>query len=140
MACLFWSSTLVSQEQPRREVEIHRNLKLIEMTVAPEIPEDLAKDFQEFAPLLRDSLKEITGDQSSECALTIRVSASMKEIGAAKKRRAVARITAFRRNSTQEYVGDFILHSYASAGPVNKEETIQFLQRQILQHSVCKSD
>lgn len=140
LASLFWSSTSFPQEQPRREVEIHRNLKLIEIAVAPDIPEDIAKEFRDFAPLLRDSLKEITDDQSDECALTMSVSAFMKEIGTAKKKRAFARIAAFRRNSTREYVGDFMLYSYISTGPVNKEETIQFLKKQILAHAVCKSD
>jgi hypothetical protein len=33
----------------------------------------------------------------------------------------------------------FILYSYLSAGPVNKEETEQFLKKQILDCAICNS-
>jgi len=61
----------------------------------------------------------------------------MKEVGSAKTKRPLARITAFRRNSKQEYVGLFILYSYQTAGPVNKEETSQFLKKQVLEPAEC---
>ena len=50
---------------------------------------------------------------------------------------AQARVTAFCRNSRKEYVGSFILHSYASNGPVSREETEQFLRKQILEPMEC---
>lgn len=61
----------------------------------------------------------------------------VKEVGAAKTKRAQARVTVFCRNSRKEYIGNFILHSYASNGPVNREETEQFLRKQILEPMEC---
>ena len=96
------------------------------MAPTPDTPEDILKQFQGFLPILEDSLKEITADQSDECSLIIRVAAGIKEIGSAKVKRPMARITAFRRNSKQEYLGTLILYSYVTSGPVNKEEAVQF--------------
>jgi len=137
LALLFFSWTVWAQEKADRELEIHKNVKLIELGNAPDLPEDLFKQYRAFLPLLEDSLKSITTDQSDECSLTIRASADMKEVGSAKTKRPLARITAFRRNSKQEYVGLFILYSYQTAGPVNKEETSQFLKKQVLEPAEC---
>jgi hypothetical protein len=138
LALLFFSWNLSAQEKPDREVEIHKNVKLIELGVSPDIPEDLAKQYRGFLPILEASLKESTTDQPDECSLTLRVNAGFKEIGASKTKRPFARISAFRRNSKQEYVGQFILYSYANSGPVNKDETIQYLKKQILEPSECR--
>jgi hypothetical protein len=118
-------------------VEIHKNIKLIETAAPADIPEDMAKQYQSFLPILEESLKENTTDQSDECLLTLRVAPGIKEIGSAKVKRPMARVSAFRRNSKQEYLGTFILYSYASSGPVNKEETGQFLKKQILEPAEC---
>lgn len=134
--CFFWS--VWAQEKPEREVEIHKNVKLIHMAVSPDIPEAVIAEYRKFLPILEEALKEITTDESDECALTIRVTAGFKEIGAAKVQRPQARFTAFRRNSKQEYVGNFILYSYVSSGPVNKEETAQFFTKQILEPAACQ--
>lgn len=138
LALLFVSWSVWAQEKAEKEVEIHKNIKLIHMGIGPDIPEDIAKQYRNFLPVLEDSLKESTTDQPDECFLTLRVAAGIKEIGTAKTKRARARITAFRRNSKQEYVGDLILYSYMTAGPVNKEETVQFLKKQILEPAECK--
>jgi len=137
LAFLFFSCAIWPQEKSDRELEIKKNIKLIELSVGSDIPEDLLMQYKAFLPLLEDSLKEITTDQSDECSLTLRVAAGIREIGASKTKRPKAHVTAFRRNSKQEYVGDFILYSYVNAGPVNKEETSQFLKKQILEPAEC---
>jgi hypothetical protein len=137
-ACLFLTSNLWAQDKIDREVEIHKNVKLVVLSPAADIPADAVKEFQSFLPTLESALKESITDQSDECLLTLRVAPGIKEIGAAKTKRAMARITAYRRNSRQEYLGNFILYSYISAGPVSKEETMQFLKKQILEPAQCR--
>jgi hypothetical protein len=138
LAFLFFSWTVWAQDKTDREVEIHKNIKLIVLSPGADIPEDIAKQFQSFLPILESSLKESTTDQPDECVLTLRVAAGIKEIGTAKTKRPMARVSAYRRNSKQEYLGTFILYSYISAGPVNKEETAQFLKKQILDPAECR--
>lgn len=135
LALLSLSWNVQAQEKPVREVDIHKNVKLVQLSISPDIPEDLVKQYQDFLPILEESLKESTGPQSDACSLTIRVAAGMKEI--AKTKRPLARVSAFRRNSKQEYVGTFILYSYINSGLVNKEETITFLKKQILEPAEC---
>ncbi len=135
---LSFSWTLWAQDKVDREVEIHKNIKLVLLSPTPDIPEDVVKQYQAFLPVLETSLKETTNDQPDECVLTLRVAAGVREIGAAKTKRPMARVIAFRRNSKQEYHGSFILYSYVSAGPVNKEETAQFLKKQILEPAECR--
>ncbi len=138
LACMLLSWTVWAQEKTERETEIHKNVKLVELTVSPDVPDEMVKQYRAFLPILNDALKEGTTDQPDECSLTIRVTAAVKEIGAAKTKRPQARLTAFRRNSKQEYVGSFMLYSYVNAGPVNKEETAQFLKKQILEPAECR--
>jgi hypothetical protein len=126
-----------AQEKVEREVEIHKNVKLTIMTAAPDIPAEISSQFRSFLPIFEDVLKQNTKDQSDECYLTLRLSFGLKEIGAAKVKRPMARVNAFRRNSKQEFLGTFILYSYATAGLVNKEETEQFLKKQILEPAEC---
>jgi hypothetical protein len=121
-----------------REVEIHKNIKLVMLTPAADTPQDMVTQYKTFLPIFEQALKEGTADQSDECALTLRITAGFKEVGAAKVKRPLARVTAFRRNSRQEYVGSFILYSYVTSGPVNKEETGQFLKKQILEPAECR--
>jgi hypothetical protein len=135
---LGWSA--LAQNKTDREIDIHENVKLAVMTIPSDIPEDMREQFRLFLPILEEVLKETTTDQSTDCALTVRVSAGFKEIGSAKTRRPTAVITAFRRSSRQEYIGTFILYSYVSEGLVNKEETEQFLTRQILEPAACHAD
>jgi hypothetical protein len=136
---LFLSWSVRAQEKIDREVDVHKNVKLVVMAAAPDLPGDVTKSYTDFVPTLEEALKESSSDQSDDCALTIRVSAGVKEIGSAKTKRATARITAFRRNSKQEYLGTLILHSYVTDGPVNKEETVQFLTKQILEPAECRA-
>ena len=140
LAVLLLASNAAAQSKIERQIDIHGNVKLEVMTIPSDLPEDMSEQFRLFLPILEEVLKEKTTDQSATCALTVRVAAGFKEIGSAKTRRPTAVITAFRRNSRQEYVGTFILYSYVSDGLVNKEETEQFLTRQILEPAACSPD
>ena len=135
---LSWSAT--AQNKTERDIKIHENVKLEIMVVPSDIPEDMKEQFRLFTPVLEEVLDKITADESAECALTIRATAGFKEIGSAKTRRPTAVITAFRRNSKQEYVGTFILYSYISDGLVSSEETEQFLTKQILEPAACHAE
>jgi hypothetical protein len=139
LAFLFLSWSVWAQEKIEREVDVHKNIKLIMMAAPPDLPGDVVKQYNNFLPILEEALKENTVDQSDDCALIVRVVAGMKEIGSAKTQRPTARITAYRRNSKQEYLGTFILYSYMTSGPVNKEETVQFLTKQILEPAACRA-
>jgi len=137
-AVLLFSWTVWAQDKIDKEVEIHKNIKLVVFATAGDIPEDVVKQYQSFLPILEASLKEVTSDQSDDCSLTLRVAAAVKEVGSAKTKRPQAKISAFRRNSKQEYQGAFILYSYINSGPVNKEETNNFLKKQILEPAECR--
>jgi hypothetical protein len=121
-----------------REVEIHKNVKLIVMKATPDVTEDIADQYRSFLPIFEDVLKQNTIDQPDECSLTLRVAIGIKEIGSGKVKRPIAHITAFRRNSRQEYLATLILYSYATSGLINKEETELFLKKQVLGPSECK--
>ncbi len=138
LALLFLSWSVWAQETIDREAEIHKNVKLVILAPAPDIPGDIAAQYKSFIPVFQEALSESIGDQTDECGLTIRLAIGVKEIGAAKVKRPMARVTAFRRNSRQEYVATFILYSYATQGLVSKEETQQFLKKQILDPAECK--
>jgi len=135
---LSFSGSTWTQEKVDREIEIHKNVKLVIVAPGPDIPEAIASQYTNFLPILQETLKEITTEQTDECALTIRVAPGVREVGAAKVQRAIARITAFRRNSKQEFLGSLILYSYITGGLVNKEETAQFLKKQILDPAECR--
>ena len=106
-----------------RETMIHKNIKLAEMAVSADIPDNLAKQYRQLMPLFRKVLTQNTKDQPDEKRMLIRVEAEMKEVGSAKTKRALAHIASSCRNSTKEYVGDLILYSYITSGPVDEEET-----------------
>jgi outer membrane biosynthesis protein TonB len=137
LAALGFCANSQAQEDSDRETVIHRNVRLTEIAATPDIPASLASQYQKFLPMFRDVLKENTKDQADEKSLILNVAAGVKEVGAAKTKRAQARVTAFCRNSRKEYIGNFLLHSYASNAPVNREETEQFLRKQILEPMEC---
>jgi hypothetical protein len=138
LAFLFCAWSVWAQENVEREVEIHKNIKLVMLTPPAETPTDVLTQYKSFLPIFEEALKENTADQTDDCALTLRVTAGFKEVGSAKVKRPMARVTAFRRNSRQEYVGSFILYSYVTSSPINKEETAQFLKKQILEPAECR--
>jgi hypothetical protein len=140
LTVLLLSSTLCAQEKNKQEIEIHKNITLVEMPPAQDIPADLVKNYQAFLPMFLESLKEITVDQTDECSLTVRVNAGFKVVGSSKVNRATADITAFRKNAKVEYSGRLILYSYVTSGPISKEETIHFLKKQILEPAECHKE
>jgi len=87
--------------------------------------------------MFEQALRESTADEADECALTIRLTLGIKEIGTAKTKRPIARVAAFRKGAKQEFVGTLILYSYITSGMVNVAETEQFLKKQILEPSTC---
>ena len=123
---------LTSQQKVIRETTIHKNVKLIEMAMLQDMPEELKAKYKDFVPLFEEVLAANTTDQAPENEITFRITADLKEIGAAKTKRVIVRIAAFRRNSTLEYVGNLLLHSYATGENVNRQEIEQCLIKQIL--------
>ncbi len=126
-----------AQDNPGHEIEIHKNVKLIEMTARASLPAELNGSYLSFLPLLEEVLRENTTEQPPECALTVRVVPGTKEVGSTKVTRALARVTAFRKNSKNEFMGTLILYSYATNGPLSKEETKRFLKLTVLDPAKC---
>jgi hypothetical protein len=140
LAFLIFSWSAWGQEKTNREIDIHKNVKLTESPIPDDYPQELAQDYKNFLPLLEASLKENTTDQSDACALTVKATAAVKEIGASKTKRPMVSISAYRKNSKQEFFGSFLLYSYINSGPVNKEETTNFLKKQILDPAACPKE
>jgi hypothetical protein len=134
---LLLSGIVWSQEKTEREAAITNNVKLVAIAPTPDLPESIQKQYRDFLPIFEQVLKENITTQPDECALTLRVVPGVKEIGASKVQRPLVRVTAFRRNSRQEYVSTLLLYSYASSGPVSKEETTQYLKKQVLEPAEC---
>jgi hypothetical protein len=137
LAILLYSGYAWAQGKVEQEIEIHKNIKLVELEAESDLSQDFIKQYKEFLPRFEELLKKATADQSDECALTLRISAGVKAVGAAKINRPTAHVTAFRKNSKEEFVGVLILYSYASSGPLDENEMLQFLQKQILEPSEC---
>lgn len=132
---LSWS--VWAQDNSGREVQIHKNIKMIQMPTAADTPADMVAQHKAFTPLFEQVLKKITSDETDNCALTIRVTLGFKEIGSAKVKRPTARVAAYRKGGRQEFIGTFVLYSYMNSGMVNEEETEQFLRKQILEPAAC---
>jgi hypothetical protein len=137
LALLFFSLSVWAQENTGREVQVHKNVKLIEMPTAPDIPGEIAAQQRSFGSVFEQALKKSTADEVDECALTIRLAFGIKEIGTAKTKRPIARVTAFRKGAKQEFVSTLMLYSYVTSGIITAEETEQFLKKQILEPSAC---
>jgi hypothetical protein len=136
-AILLHSGFAYAQAKTDREIEIHKNIKLIELVPAADIPEHIVKQYQEFLPKFEEVLTSNTEDQSEDCLLTLRISAGVKTIGSAKTNRPTANVTAFRKGSKAEYLGVLLLYSYITSGPIDKEEILKFLKVQILDPAAC---
>lgn len=129
---LLFSCYVGAQEKTEREIDIHKNVRLVLMSIPQEMPEELKDRYRHFLPLFEEALKENTSDQASESALTIRLVPGTKEVGSRKTKRVIAHITAYRKDSRREFIGSFLLYSYSTGETVNKEEIKQFLKQQIL--------
>jgi len=120
-----------AQEKAECETDIHSNVKLLEMPIPPDMPEELKIKYQLFLQRLKSTLKESTSEREATSALTIQVRPGVKEIGANKTKRALARITGYRKDSKGEYFGNLFLHSYDTGDTVNEQEIEKFLTQQI---------
>jgi hypothetical protein len=137
LAVLGFLGNVWAQGKIDRETMIHRNVKLIEMAVSEDIPANLANQYRKLLPMFKQVLTQNTKDLPEGKRMLIRVAAGVKEIGSAKTKRVLAHVTSSCRNSTKEYVGSLILHSYLTNGPVNEEETEKFLRKNILEPLDC---
>jgi len=124
--------SVVAQEKAERETDIHNNVKLLEMPIPPNIPEEFKVKYQLFLGRLKQALKDKTAERSATSALTIQVCPGIREVGTSRTKQPAARITAFKKDSKSEYVANFLLYSYATGETVNKEEIEKFLTIQIL--------
>jgi len=121
-----------AQEKADTETNINNNVKLLEMPIPPNIPEEFKAKYQIFIGRLKEALKEKTSERSSASALTFQVSAGIKEVGSKRTKQPAARVTAFKKDSKNEWVANFLLYSYATGETINKEEIEKFLTLQIL--------
>ena len=122
-----------AQEKAERETDIHNNVKLLEMPIPSNMSDEFKGKYQIFLGRLKQALKDKTSERVSETALTIQVSAGIREVGANRTKQPAARITAFKKGSKSEYVANYLLHSYVTGDTVSKEEIERFLALQILQ-------
>jgi hypothetical protein len=70
---LLFFCSLAAQEKSAREIDIHKNVKLIEMAIPGNMPEDLQLKYKSFLPVFIETLEAATSEQSSENALTFRI-------------------------------------------------------------------
>jgi hypothetical protein len=129
---LVLAAGLRAQQNTANEVEIHKNVKLIELAIPQDIPKEFTEKYRAFLPLFEEALKEKTSEQAADKALTFRIVPGIKEVGSSKTKRVFAKITAYRTRAKTEYVGNLLLHSYVTGGTVSKEEIGNFLAKQIL--------
>ena len=130
----------VRDGSPQKEIDVHKNVRLVEMPFPADMPDDLKKEYAAFLPLFEEVVKESIPDQTDNCALTIRITPGTRAIGASKQLRATARLQGYRRQSTNEYLAVLILYSYITGKLVDKEEIRRFLEIQILKPAACKSE
>jgi hypothetical protein len=129
---LLLAGGLSAQQNAATEIEIHNHVKLIEMAVPLDIPQEFREKYQAFLPLFVAALKENTTEQTADKAITFRIVPGIKEVGSAKTKRIFAKITAYRTRAKAEFVGNLLLHSYATGETVSMEEIKGFLLKQIL--------
>jgi hypothetical protein len=80
---------------------------------------------------LKETLAEKTSEREPGSALIIQVRPGVREIGANKTKRVLARISGYKKDSKGEYFGNMFLHSYQTGDTVNKDEIAKFLNQQI---------
>jgi hypothetical protein len=120
-----------AQEKAEHESEIHSNVKLLEMALPQDMPDELRAKYQIFMQRLKETLAEKTSEREPGSALIIQVRPGVKEIGANKTKRVMARISGYKKDSKGEYFGNMFLHSYQTGDTVNKDEIAKFLNQQI---------
>jgi hypothetical protein len=138
-ALLLLFCDISAQEKTGTGTEFHKNVRLVKMEIPPTMPRELKSEYLRFLPLFEEILRENTTDQSADCELTIRVEPGVKMVGSKKTPRAIARVTAFRKNSKSEFLATLMLYSYATGAAVNKDDISRSLRRRILGPAKCQS-
>jgi hypothetical protein len=121
-----------AQEKAEHEIEIHDNVKLQEMALPQDMPEELKAKYQIFMQRLKETIAENTSGRESASALIIQVRPGVKEVGMNKTKRIFTRISGYKKDAKGEYFGNMYLHSYQTGDTVNKDEIAKFLSQQIL--------
>jgi hypothetical protein len=130
---------ITAQDRPsQEEVTVHKNVKLIKVNPQADAPEEFKKEYMGFLPLFEEVVRANTADESDDCALTIRVTLEVKEVGSKKIKRGLAQVAAARKNSKNEYVSTLMMYSYVSEGPVSKDEITQFVTQRVLGPAKCQ--
>jgi hypothetical protein len=114
------------------EVDIHSNVRLVTMPIPEDMPPDFKAKYLMFLGQLKDSIKAKTTERTPADALIFQVRPGIKEIGAAKTKRPMASIIAFKKDSRSEFRGDILLFNYATGESLSKEDVDKFLAKQIL--------
>jgi hypothetical protein len=114
------------------ETDIHSNVRLITMPIPDEMPPDFKAKYLMFLSQLKESIKAKTTERTPADALIFQVRPGIKEIGAAKTKRPMASIVAFKKDSRSEFRGDILLFNYATGENVSREDIDKFLAKQIM--------
>jgi hypothetical protein len=131
-ALLLLPYNIRAQEKSEREIKLHDNVRLIENSAPQGAQKELTAAYQHFWTLFEEILKNDTADWPTSSELIVRVAPGIKKIGSSKTQRPVVRVTAYRKESKREFVGTLLLYSYATQGPIQREDIEEFLNKQIL--------
>jgi hypothetical protein len=114
------------------ETDIHSNVRLVTMPIPEEMPPDFKVKYLMFLGQLKESIKAKTTERTPADALIFQVRPGIKEIGAAKTKRPMASIVAFKKDSKSEFRADILLFNYATGENVSREDIDKFLAKQIM--------
>ena len=131
LLCLLTVYGIKAQEKGF-ETDIHSNVRLITMPIPEDMPPDFKAKYLIFLGQLKESIKAKTTERTATDALVFQVRPGVREIGAAKTKRPMATIVAFRKDSKSEFRGDLLLFNYSTGENVSKEDVDKFLTKQII--------
>lgn len=123
---------VMAQDKVGFEVDIRSNVRLVTMPIPEDMPQDFKTKYLLFLQQLKESIKAKTAEHTAADALVFQVRPGVKEIGAAKTKRPMASIVAYRKDSKSEFRGDILLYSYSTGENVSREEIDKFLAKQII--------
>jgi hypothetical protein len=126
-------------QQSDREMELHVGVKLIEKAAPDDFPAELKQRYRAFLPMFEEVAKESTTPRAPDCALTIQITPTVKEVtlGKTAEKRVRAQIMIFRKGSPREWIADLFLHDYITGGLVSKEDTAKFLNKLVSMPQRC---
>ncbi len=119
-------------QQKGEGTDIHSNVRLVEMPIPQDMPEEFKAKYQMFVQQLKDAIKEKTSERTPADAFVFQVRPGIREMGANKTQRPTASVIAYRKDSKSEFRGDILLHNFATGGNIGKEDIDRFLAKQIL--------